>query len=332
MLKKLFCFLSLIIVTTNFYAQQTANYTSKLVDYNTAFHLYNNHQYLAAQSLFTDIINTSVDENIKSKSAYYSAISAVQLNQKNADQLIKLFLKEYPTSVNQKSAYLNLANYYFLNENYTDALNWYVMIDEQSLSTAEKNSFNFNKGYSFFQNKQYDEAKIYFNKLLDSSNDLEARYYLGYIAYEEDDYTKASSMFEEVKNEQRYLKEISYYQADINFKLGNFQKAIDVALQQYESSNPREKSELSKIIGESYFNLENYKKALGYLKNYQGKKGKWNNTDYYQLGYVFFKQQDYQSAISEFSKIIDGNRCDCSECILPFSKFVSKNQTKTTST
>ena len=81
MLKKLFFFLSLIIVTTNFYAQQTADYTSKLVDYNTAFHLYNNHQYLAAQSLFTDIINTSVDENIKSKSAYYSAISAVQLNQ-----------------------------------------------------------------------------------------------------------------------------------------------------------------------------------------------------------------------------------------------------------
>jgi tetratricopeptide (TPR) repeat protein len=307
MLKNTFFFLSLIIVTTNFYAQQTADYTSKLVDYNTAFHLYNNHQYLAAQSLFTDIINTSGDENIKSKSAYYSAISAVQLNQKNADQLIKLFLNEYPTSVNQKSAYLNLANYYFLNENYIDALNWYVMVDEQSLSTAEKKSFNFNKGYSFFQNKQYDEAKICFHKSLDSSNDLEARYYLGYIAYEEDDYTKASSMFEEVKNEQRYLKEISYYQADINFKLGDFQKAIDVALKQYESSNPREKSELSKIIGESYFNLENYKEALGYLKNYQGKKGKWNNTDYYQLGYVFFKQQDYQNAISEFSKIIDGN-------------------------
>ena len=141
MLKKLFFFLSLIIVNTNFYAQQTADYTSKLVDYNMAFHLYNNHQYLAAQSLFTDIINTSGDENIKSKSAYYSAISAVQLNQKNADQLIKLFLNEYPTSVNQKSAYLNLANYYFLNENYTDALNWYVMVDEQSLSTAKKKIF-----------------------------------------------------------------------------------------------------------------------------------------------------------------------------------------------
>jgi len=72
-------------------------------------------------------------------------------------------------------------------------------------------------------------------------------------------------------------------------------------------SNAVEKSELSKIIGESYFNLKQYDKALPYLVDYRGKKGKWNNTDYYQLGYVYYKQNDFENAIAQFNKIINGN-------------------------
>jgi hypothetical protein len=45
-------------------------------------------------------------------------------------------------------------------------------------------------------------------------------------------------------------------------------------------SNAIEKSELNKIIGESYFNPK-YEQAIPYLAAYKGKK-KWNNTDYYQ--------------------------------------------------
>jgi TolA-binding protein len=72
-------------------------------------------------------------------------------------------------------------------------------------------------------------------------------------------------------------------------------------------SNAAEKSELNKIIGESYFNLKQYDKALPYLKEYRGNKGKWNNTDYYQLGYAYYQQKDYENAILQFNKIIDGN-------------------------
>ena len=65
--------------------------------------------------------------------------------------------------------------------------------------------------------------------------------------------------------------------------------------------------ELNKIIGESYFNLEKYAEAIPYLKEFKGRRGKWNNTDYYQLGYAYYKQGNYEEAISEFNKIVDGN-------------------------
>ncbi|NJX17003.1 tetratricopeptide repeat protein, partial [Tamlana crocina] len=50
-----------------------------------------------------------------------------------------------------------------------------------------------------------------------------------------------------------------------------------------------------------------YEEAIPYLKEYQGERGKWNNTDYYQLGYAYFQQEDYEAAISEFNKIIGGS-------------------------
>ncbi len=134
----------------------------------------------------------------------------------------------------------------------------------------------------------------------------QAKYYLGFMAYEGDDYKEATKYFDAVSGEEKYKEKLSYYQADMNFKLGNFQKAIDLGEKAMAKSTPLEKSELNKIIGESYFNLKKYDKAIPYLENYKGKKGKWNNTDFYQLGFAYYEQKEYDKAISQFNKIIGG--------------------------
>ena len=151
------------------------------------------------------------------------------------------------------------------------------------------------------------KAKDYLNRVKDSKKyGSQAKYYLGFMAYEGDDYQQANELFEEVEDKDRYSEDLSYFQADMNFKQGNFQKAIDLGLEQLPRADRRDQSELNKIIGESYFNLGEYEKAIPYLKEYKGQRGKWNNTDYYQLGYAYFQQGDYEKAINEFNKIIDG--------------------------
>ena len=101
---------------------------------------------------------------------------------------------------------------------------------------------------------------------------------------------------------------MNYFQADLNFfKLGAFDKAIDVAKKAIEKANKNETSELSKIIGESYFNLKNTAKPFHTLRAIEAKKGKWTNVDFYQLGYAYYKQNDFENAIGEFNKIINGN-------------------------
>ena len=289
-------------------AQQSATYTSDLVDYQKALSLYNNQQYQAAQSLFESIKRTAKEEVVKSDCSYYIANCAVRLNQQNADQLIEDFVKEYPTSTKRNTAYVDVADYYFENSKYAYAVKWYNKVNENALGRNEREKYYFNRGYSSFSTKQYKDAKKYLAKVENSQEyGSQSKYYIGFMAYEGDDYEKANEYFEKVSDQERYQEKISYYQADLNFKLGNFEKAIELAKVRLKDSDAEEVSELSKIIGESYFNLEKYAEAIPYLTAYKGKKGKWNNTDFYQLGYAHYKQKDYEKAISEFNKIISGN-------------------------
>ncbi|WP_313805373.1 tetratricopeptide repeat protein [Flavobacterium sp.] len=298
---------SLILSAINLSAQQSNIYTHELTDYDKAVALYKDKQYQAAQILFDKVKTGSNSDEVKSDCAYYSANCAIRLEQSGADAMMEDFVEKYPTSSKQNQAFIEVAHYYFDQGNYPQALKYFDRVDEGSMTNDERDKFNFQKGYSYFSAKNKKEADKYFNKVVNSEQyGSQAKYYLGYMAYETDNYQEATQYFDQVQDKDKYKEKMSYFQADMNFKLGNFQKAIDVGVPQLSKSNAEEKSELNKIIGESYFNLKQYDKALPYLKEYRGKKGKWNNTDFYQLGYAYYKAGDYENAIGEFNKIIGG--------------------------
>lgn len=306
--KKRFTLAAFLLLQLYSFAQLSATYTNDMVEYQKALTLYNNKQYQAAQTMFDKIIDVTEDEQLKSDAVYYYANCAVRLNQLNADSLVEEFVETYPTSTKKNTAYLDVADYYFDNSQYAYARKWYEKVDEGSISRAERDKFSFNFGYSLYSTKDEAGAQKYLNRVVNSKEyGSQAKYYIGFMAYEGDDYNKANEYFEQVSGDEKYKEKLSYYQADLNFKLGNFEKAISMAKDQMPKSSPAEKSELNKVIGESYFNLKKYDEAIPYLKEYKGKGGKWSNTDYYQLGYAYYKQKDFSSAISEFNKIVGGD-------------------------
>ncbi|EMY3559416.1 tetratricopeptide repeat protein [Flavobacterium psychrophilum] len=304
-LLSLFVFLSFVF--TSMFAQQSAIYTNDLAAYNKALSLFNDKQYQSAQILFDKVKQENLNPELEADCTYYSANCAIRLNQNNADEKMQNFVKNYPTSTKQNLAYTEVATYYFEQGKYPQALEWFDKVDESSLTEDELDKYNFYKGYSFFNSSKKKEATQYFNKVVNSQEyGSQAKYYLGFLAYEGDDYKEATKYFDQVSGEEKYKEKLSYFQADMNFKLGKFDKAIQLGQPAMNNSNDFEKSELNKIIGESYFNLKKYNQAIPFLKEYKGKKGKWNNTDYYQLGYAFYKQNDFENAINQFNKIIDG--------------------------
>jgi len=288
-------------------AQQSLGYQSDINTYQQALQLFQNHQYQAAQPLFEQVEQEAENKEIKTNAAYYLANTAIRLNEPDAQTQIENFVKDYPTSPKRNDAYMDVAEYYYNYGNYNQALPWFKKVNTGGFTYNQLEKYQFEYGYTLFKTNKYNKAKSYFENLRTSAQyGADAKYYIGYMAYQEDRYDEATTLFEEAQ-QQGSTKELSYFMSDMNFKLGNFQKAIDLGLEKLPKSNRLEKNQLNKIIGESYFNLKQYDKAIPYLKAYGGERGKWNNTDYYQLGYAYYKQGDYTKAISEFNKIIDGN-------------------------
>ncbi len=290
-------------------AQQTAHYTNDLSDYYHALELYHNHAYTAAKQVFTDLRDQFDDfSEMRANCDYYIANCAVRLDEQNADALITDFVDKYPNSTKRNDAFIDVAYYYYDIGKYAQALKWLKRVNAKNLPHNAYENYMFKYGYALFATGNLTDSKKYFVQLLDSETyGAQAKYYYGYVAYEQDDYENADKYLGQVSQDAQYKKDVSYYMADMNFKLGKFQQAIDAGLPLLKSASPVEKSEINKIVGESYFNLGQYDKAIPYLKEYKGKIGKWTNTDYYLLGYSYYKQNDYPKAIEQFNKIIDGN-------------------------
>lgn len=292
---------------SNSYGQQSEIHTHKLSEFDSALLLFKDKQYQSAQIVFDQVQQQNSSIDVNSDCAYYIGICAIHLNQPNADELIDKFIKEFPTSSKHNSAYIEVAQYYFDQGKYPQSLNFFNKVDESSVLYEQSEKFIFQKGYAYFNSADKKTAASYFNRVVNSKEyGVQANYYLGFMQYEGDNYQEANAYFQKVEGEDKYSNKLTYFKADMNFKSGDFQKAIDAGIEAMKKSNASEKSELNKIIGESYFNLKQYDKALPYLKEYKGKKNKWNNTDFYQLGYTYYKQNDYENAIAQFNKIING--------------------------
>lgn len=271
-------------------------------NYDRALNLFHNNAYqnsIASLRLVSDGI-----EKQTSLVEYQILLAALRSNQPGADKQLPYFLEKYPLNTLGNRLPFDLANYYFENQKYSYALKWYKNLKEDMVSKRLRNKFNFNKGYSLFYVKRYRTARPYFKKVQDVAEyESDAHYYLGHISYQLDDYENAEGEFQK-SNKGLFQNDLAYFQVDMNFKLARFEKAISLGLDIIEESDNSMKSELSKIIGESYFNLSDYQNALLYLKNYKGKKGRLTNEDYYQLGYAYYNEKNYVEAINQFNKII----------------------------
>lgn len=303
--KNLILLIVIFLSPTILFAQQSEASVNSKTAFNHALELYNNKAYTAAQKLFKQITLENNIETLKSDAEYYTAITAVKLNQPNADKLVLNFVENNPTSNKKEKAFLNVGNYYFSNRKPAHALKWYAKVNPNNLSYESKNELNFKMGYALLVAGNLKLAKRKFQPLINNTKyGNEAKYYYGYIAYKQKDYSTAQTHLNALANSSSYSGKVDYYLLDISFKNGEFEKCIPFGKKLLENKLHNERSEISKIIGESYFNLKKYKEAIPYLRAYKGKRGKWNNTDYYQLGYAFYKQNDFENAAATFNKII----------------------------
>ena len=166
----------------------------------------------------------------------------------------------------------HLAKYYFLQDDFSNAINYYERTGIDNISNEEIADVKFEKAYCYFNLKNFDQAKPLFEEvtqLNDNKYFIPANYYYGFLCYKDKEYNKALSAFRLVETVEEYKGVVPYYIAEILY----FEGKRDESLRYGESvlargGNLVYHSEMNLLIGQLYFEKKIFVKALPLLEAY----------------------------------------------------------------
>ncbi|MDR2409025.1 MAG: tetratricopeptide repeat protein [Bacteroidales bacterium] len=316
-MNKKYCIKSLIIImiilfSGRMFAQKTHTYYFPEHEYKLANELYAKEQYGSAKNMFSKVYEGIADKYDlrKQTSLYYMAVCAVLLYHEDAEKLALFFISEYPEYSHVSRLWYYLGNCYFEKRQYKRALEAYEQTDKRIISLDEYNIYKFKKGYSFFMQEDYNEAKPLLKDatLVDNQYKNKALFYYSHILYMEESYNAALTGFEQLKNEASYSEIVPFYIAHIYFATDRYEDIITQADILIQKSSKKRLPEINRLIAQSYFQLKQYDKAVEYFEYY------FSTTettipcdDYYMGGYAYYNDKQYSKAIQMFTKAICEN-------------------------
>ncbi len=244
-------------------------------------------------------------EVLRAKAELNIAKSAVQLGQEDGEKLILDFVRKYEPEPIAKDALVEIANYYYNAKEYEKAIEYYDEVETAGMTSEEKSEVFFRKGYSNFVQKNFKDAQESFSTIKDNENKYyyPTNYYLGLCYFYDGEYEQADDIFEVVERSEQYQPFIPFYRAQIYFAERRYNDLIRYAEPRLESRRLRKKNEIRQLVGQAYFELQDYEKALPNLEYYAERSKRLREEEFYQLGYAQYKTENYKEAINSFKEL-----------------------------
>ncbi|GGA91951.1 tetratricopeptide repeat protein [Puia dinghuensis] len=304
-------FLVLLLSSSSF-AQQTRYYDDPQAEFRQAKEFFEHDFYSLAYPIFrdlkfnlreTDKSNNSVEyQDVK----YYYLVCALEQNDSIAVNASRDYIELENNAPRVGMISFHLAEYYFRQKDYADALKLYDHADIENLSNQEIADLKFHEGYCYFTARQFDNALPLFNairQLPKDPNYLDANYYYGFICFYQKKYNDALQAFQVVENSPTYEKVVPYYIANIYLVQGQKDKAIDYAEAHLKKGNQYYDNELRQLVGHGYYEKQEFAKALPFLEQYVNSSKTVSREDLYELSYCYYQTKDWNKAINGFKQL-----------------------------
>lgn len=228
------------------------------------------------------------------------ALSAARDADPRAVSLLKQFLTRYPQSTARHSVAVVIGNCLMDRHEWYKAYWWYDRVGDKSLDPSTDALRRLNMGIALLQMGQRADADNVFASLSSTSQDANARFYRGYIAYADKDYYQARKLLEGVTDTRLPAGMAPYYLCQIYFMEGDNDRALGVARRLINNKDvPVEyRAEASRIAGEATYNTGTVDMAIPYLRSYVADTpGAPLPSALYILGMSEYRTGEYRSAI-----------------------------------
>jgi tetratricopeptide (TPR) repeat protein len=301
-----------MLLRVSSFAQQTHYFDDPQAYFREGKEYFEHEYYSLAYPIFrdlkyslreTDRSNNSVEyDDVK----YYYLVCALEQN----DQTAVAAAEDYITLENNAPRVgmlsFHLAEYYFREKNYGEAVKLYESADIDNLSNREIADMKFHQGYCYFTQKQFDKAITLFNairQLPKDPNYIDANYYYGFICFYRKDYGEALTAFTVVQDDPTYEKVVPYYVANIYLAQGKKDEAITYAEARLKKGNQYYEAELRQLVGHGYYEKQDFTRALPFLEQYVNHSKKVTREDLYELSYCYYQTKDWNKAIAGFKQL-----------------------------
>lgn len=307
MLRKFGSAVLLCLTLNTIQAQRTAVFADKESLLKDGLELFDKKQFVAAQKSFTDYLNLkSTPALLKTDAEYYAAACAIELFHKDGEWRMREFINEHPESNKTNGAWFYLGKSSYRKKKYEETINNFEKVDIYKLSKEDLAELYFKRGYSYIETGNQEKAKadLYEIKDVDNKYIYPALYYFSHISYKEKNYETSLQGFTKLVGNETFGPVAPYYITQIYFVQGKYKQVVESATKLLNDSNQiQKKSEINRMIGESYYNLKDYNNALSYLKQTE-LASSLNPEGNYALAYCYYKLNDYNNAITYFEKAV----------------------------
>ena len=305
---KLRLFLSFIVLLTSFnaIAQRTLIYSHEDALYKEAIRILEDKKFSIAQKKFKKVYENIAEPHseIKMNAEYYVAFCALELFNKDAELLFLNFIEHHPQSPKVRLARFQLGKFYYRDNSWSAAKNWFSQVDVNELEPEEVLEFRFKYGYSLFKMKNFEEAQIHFDVVKKSPSVYQqpALFYYSYISYNSKFYENALEGFTTLRSDENFGQIVPYYIIQIYYLQDKFSEILEFGPKLFETAQASKAPEIARILAQAYYKKDNFEKSAYYLQFFMDKSNLQDSTSHYELAYSYYQLKDYDKAKKYFQK------------------------------
>jgi tetratricopeptide (TPR) repeat protein len=293
------------------FAQQTQLWIDREATFKNGLELFDEKNYLSAREKFEEIYKapktTTTHDNVvlMQNLEYYIAVCATEANDKDAEQLLLGYFKRHHETDKRRLISFYLGKYYYRNSRYNEAIEYFTKVKVEDLNNEQIYDYKFQLAYSYFTKKKFTEAKPLFASIKDIQDKYyyPATYYYAFICFYTKDYNEALTSFTKIEDSKMYATVIPYYIAQIYYIKKDFDQVITYINKNIDKPGLQYKDEMKFLLGKTYFQKSDYKKAYPLLNEYVTKTPKVSKEDIYQLAYSAYMTGEYEKAIDNFKQL-----------------------------
>jgi len=307
--------LTLLVTFIGYNSFSQASYVNIDIEkkYKEAKELFVKEQFALAYPLLKELKQQYADNTISDHTYinddvnYYYVVCQLKLKHQVAEKESRRYVDVVANEPRRQLMSYHLAKYYFLQDDFSNAINYYERTGLDNISNEEIAVVKFEKAYCYFNLKNFDQAKPLFEEvtqLNDNKYFIPANYYYGFLCYKDKEYNKALSAFRLVETVEEYKGVVPYYIAEILY----FEGKRDEALRYGESvlargGNLVYQREMNLLIGQLYFEKKNFVKALPLLEAYVNSSDKVDKEILYELSFCYYNANNLPKAIEGFKQL-----------------------------